>query len=55
MPDGIPKDGQDFIRRLLMINPADRVGLDEEGAWTDYKKLCGDKFFKNMDFSNLMK
>jgi len=40
---------------LLLINPADRVSLDKDGGWTDYRELRENKFFKNIDFKNIIK
>jgi len=49
-PANFPADAKDFISKLLIINPNERLGVQDSGGYPSIKKH---KFFELIDFENL--
>jgi 3-phosphoinositide dependent protein kinase-1 len=45
IPEEIPEDVKDLVRRLLLLNPDERLGAGPPGSDNDYTALKGHEFF----------
>lgn len=51
-PKNFDKDAKDLVRKLLKVNPNERLGAGLKGSSIDMKSLKSHTFFKGKDFSN---
>lgn len=49
-PDGFVEDAKDFVEKLLIIDPTERLGTGDD---VRYNSLREHKFFNGLDFNNL--
>ncbi|XP_061387063.1 3-phosphoinositide-dependent protein kinase 1 [Musca vetustissima] len=50
-PQGFDKDAEDLVKKLLKLNPAERLGAQEFGG--QYDSIRSHPFFKNVDFDSV--
>lgn len=51
-PKGFDKEAKDLVKKLLKINPNERLGAGPAGSANDMNALKAHSFFKDKDFSN---
>lgn len=54
MPDDVPEPAKDIIRKLLVLNPLERLGGGHSGSGNELDKLRAHPFFTGIDFSSII-
>mmetsp|Transcript_12375 Transcript_12375/g.12408 ORF Transcript_12375/g.12408 Transcript_12375/m.12408 type:complete len:125 (+) Transcript_12375:640-1014(+) len=53
-PENMPDDGIDIVRRLLVVNPAERLGGGSLGSENDMNALKNHPFISGFDLNSIM-
>jgi len=54
-PPSFPEEAGDLVKKLLVINPCDRLGAGGKSSINGFESLKKHRFFKDIDFANLHK
>jgi len=54
-PPNFPEEAADLVKKLLVINPCDRLGAGGKSSSNGFDSLKRHKFFQGIDFTNLHK